>query len=1051
MIKTLFFFLFLTLTFKPSAQELNLLSSFPLDNPLSYQFIRAIAQDHHGFMWFGSQEGLHRFDGHQFVSYHHDASVPSSLGSDVISRLLVDRNNHLWVATRGGGLNLFQENTHDFRHFTTKTLDTALTDNSVNEILEDSEGKIWVGTENGLTILQFVDGQWQSIQIKQQLGNPKSLTNNMVQGLLETNDGTIWVGTNGGGISVFDLAGNFIKQIKFQQDQDTFKLTKLINFLYQDHQGYVWIGTVENGLVKYHPDTHHTVQYQYDSNNDNSVASNTIESIYQDSNEKIWVATDKGLSIYNESKDNFWRYHHSVANPLSLKSDFVLTFFEDRNQMMWIGTFAGVDRWNPYMTTFNQYSAQTHSQLKSNNISGFAQSDSQKLYFSTYSGGLYQLLLSSNEIQPLPVNEAFKELRVVSLLAEGDYLWVGTRTSGLYRVNLLTNTIKRYHHSSLDESSISANSITDILKDKRGNLWVSTYHNGLNRFNSDGTFRRYTAQSPINNKGPSTNHILQIIEDKQGNIWLAAYGAGINKFDPQSETFVHIQHQATDNQSLSSDLAWYLFLDSRDDLWVATQSAGFNVLSSEDRLNNHYRFKHLDVKNGMKSRTAYGISEDGEGNIWFSSNKGISRYSLTTQRFKHFDTSHGLRDLEYNHGAVFNSLDNTLYFGSAKGFVSINPDRITKPRQAPLVRLTNIFNLNEPMRFEQPLTKLESLQLSYKDQIISFEYVGLNYAAPESTRYKYRLLGSQEQWIDAGQQRRATYTNLPEGNYRLQVIAGNSDDIWSEPYQLNIVMEPAPWRTWWAYMVYACLVAFALLSYSRMLNKKLITEQKHKEDLQRQVKEKTQDYLAKNVELEQVNKKLELAATTDKVTGVKSRRYLDIYIEQASQLMNQIHQNLLPVQRNILPRLYILMIQINDIESINNSQLMNVTDLLLYSRDSDDLVIRWSDDTFAIIGYEKENNVVELSRRLIHRFNDASTNVSIAYSFYPFNREQPVDMSWDQISVLIEKALQMVKHNSDIFWLGLYEPKEQPFNYIDILQAADLAELQQKILIRSGD
>jgi ligand-binding sensor domain-containing protein/GGDEF domain-containing protein len=1039
--------------FKAGAQELNLLSSFPLDNPLSYQYIRAITQDHNGFMWFGSQEGLHRFDGHNFVSYHHDASDPTSLGSDVISKLLVDKSNNLWVATRGGGLSLFNESLNNFQHFTTKSVTAAIIDDNVNEILQDSEGRIWIGTKNGLTILSKVDGTWQSQQIQQQLGNPDSLTNNMVHALLQTKDNRIWVGTNGGGISVFDLAGDFIKQILFNQHEKIFEASKLINSLFQDHQGNVWIGTVENGLIKYHPITHQTIHYRYDSKEPQSITSDTIVATFQDSANKIWIATDKGVLIYNESENDFWRYRHAVANPFSLKSDFVLTFFEDDNQMLWIGTFAGVDRWNRYMTTFNQYSAQTHPTLTSNNISGFAQSDKGSIYVSTYSGGIYQLKLESNEMLPLSINSQIEELRVMSLLADGNTLWIGTRSSGLYKVDLKTNTILQYKHDSTNSTSISANSITDILKDSKGQIWVSTYHNGLNRLNIDGSFTRYTAKSPVDNSGPSISHILQMIEDEQGIIWLAAYGGGLNRFDPTTEQFIHIHHDPNNSSSLSSELAWVLFIDSKDDLWIGTQSAGLNVLSKVDRQKGKFIFQHLDVKDGMKSRTAYGISEDSEGSIWFSSNKGISRYSEATKRFKNFDSSHGLRDLEYNHGVIFTDQDKTLYFGSAKGFVSINPDLVNKPRQSPVVRLTNIFNLNEQMFFNKPLSEIKELNLNYKDQIVSFEYVGLNFSSPNSTRYKYRLLGSKDEWIDAGKQRRATYTNLPQGTYTLQIIAGNSDNVWSEPYQLKIVMNPAPWKTWWAYMIYVAIIALTLLSYSRFLNRKLAIEQLQKLDLKKQVEEKTKKYLAKNTELELVNKKLELAATIDKVTGIKSRRYLDIYIEQASQLMNQIHQNLLPVQRNILPRLYILMINIKDIDEVSNSQLVNFTDLLLYTRNNDDLLIRWSDDTFAIIGYEKENNVAELSARLVERFESVfkkTTSLNVAYSFYPFNREQPVDISWDQMSVLIEKGLRLIDLHSEYSWIGLYEPKEQPFEFIDMLQVTNLEELKQKIVLKVG-
>jgi len=368
------------------------------------------------------------------------------------------------------------------------------------------------------------------------------------------------------------------------------------------------------------------------------------------------------------------------------------------------------------------------------------------------------------------------------------------------------------------------------------------------------------------------------------------------------------------------------------------------------------------------------------------------------------------------------------------------------------VRLTNIFKLNEAMKFEQSLSSLESLLLDYSDQLISFEYVGLNYADPETTRYKYRLLGFDDEWIDAGKLRRATYTNLPQGNYQLQIIAGNSDNVWSKPYLLNINMKPAPWNTWWAYLLYAVLIAFLLLAYSRLLNRKLLVEQQQKAFLKQQVQEKTQEFHLKNVELEQANQQLEDAATVDKVTGVKSRRYLDIYIEQASQLMSQIHENILPVQRSILPRLYLVMIRLDNIEQVTNSQLVDLTDLLHYSRNSDDLVIRWADDTFVIIGFEKDDNARDLVTRLANRFEQAlghDIKSGMAYSFYPFNLEQPMALSWDQVSVITEHALK-VAGNNKMSWLGFYSPKVQPFNYLDVIQQQDVDELSKLVKLKQG-
>lgn len=1042
---------FFLVSFSCVAQQYTSFKKFPADNPLSYKSVQTITQDKDGFIWLGSQEGLHRFDGYQFLSFHHDSTQENSLSSDVISRILLDQSAQLWIATRGGGLNLYQEGSQDFRRIDSKNSALKLTNDNVNALIEDRNNNIWVGTDNGLNIIFRSGTDWSIKHLFQELDNPESLANNSVEAIIETTDGNIWVGTNGGGISVFDIQGNFVKQIKFSGKANGSGVEKLVSALFQDSQGHVWIGTSENGLIKYNPTNDLLVHYR-DGDGNKSISSNTIEEIYQDSQQRIWIATDKGALIYKPNLDKFQRINHSVTNPTSLTNDFVLSFFEDSNQMMWIGTFSGVNRWDPNMTTFNQFNNDRFPEISSSLVMDFALIDDNQLIFSTYTKGVYQLTLDTGELTAFKYNHLLEGLRTLSLLFDEKKLWLGTRASGLIEIDLLSGKLKKYQHEVKNNTSISANSITDIIEDSHGNIWISTFHNGLNKLNKDGTFTRFEVTNPVTSKGPNTNHILQILEDNRGFLWLATYGGGINRFDPTSERFLHIQHSDEDNTSLSSDLAWIMKQDSENNLWVGTQAAGLNLLTRESMEAGNFIFQRFDVKSGMRDQTVYSLSQDAASNIWFSSNKGVSYYSPKLNSFKHFDTRHGLIDLEYNHGAVFKSPDNTLYFGSAKGITSVNPKNILNDHPAPVAKLTNILKLNEPIKFKTNLSELKTLSFDYSDQLISFEYVGLNYADPDSTRYKYRLLGFEDEWIDAGKLRRATYTNLPQGSYQLQIIAGNNDNVWSKPYLLNIYMNPAPWNTWWAYLFYSILVALTLLVYSRLLNRKLVIEQRQKLYLEQQVDEKTKEFFQKNIELEEANKQLENAATVDKVTGVKSRRYLDIYIEQASQLMSQIHENILPVQRSILPRLYIVMVRIEDISQVTNSQLIDLTDLLLYSSNRDDLIIRWSDDVFAVIGYEKDDNVRELAVRLSERFPQVlgeRNKAEMAYSFYPFNFEQPMELSWDQVSVLTEHALK-VASKSKMSWLGFYAPKVQPFNYLEVIQQQDVNELSKLVKLKRG-
>ena len=1029
---------------------MRFLKSFPATNPLSYQYVNSIVQDANGFMWFGTQDGLYRFDGHDFKHYHHQIANSQSLAADTISSLLISQQGHIWIATRGGGISILDQSTELFTTLSTSSKTPPLTHDNVNVLLEDSRGNVWAGTEFGLNHITKEQNTYSITQHVQQLGNPKSLATNIVTSIMETDSHEIWIGTSGGGISIFDLDGQFIRQFTPNQENSDKHNISLISSLLEDHQKNIWIGTVENGLFKLDTTSNVITQFKYNSRQKHQFTSDNIEEIFEDSNHRLWIATDKGFLVKSSTHGPFRAYNQSTS-PYSLNNDFVLTFFEDNEKMIWIGTYSGVNRWDPLMTTFKQYNALRYPQLTEDITTGFAQDSKERIIFSTYSSGIFQLSLVDNTITLLPNTEFFKDMRIMTLFSDSNYLWIGTRTKGAYKLNLANGDITTYRHNVDNPNTISANSVTDIFKDNYGFIWIATFHHGLNRLNNDKSITRFIKDDVISNSGPSSNHILQIEADRTGNLWLATYGGGINRFNYATETFTHLTHQPDNQNSISSDLSWVLFFDDRDNLWIGTQSSGVNLLTAENIKLERFEFTHLGVKDGLKSRTIYGISQDRHGKMWFSSNKGISSFNTSSKVIQHFDASHGLEDLEYNHASVFISRNKTLYFGSAKGFVSIDPSELTPTKTPPRVKLIDVLSLNESISKDYSISELTSVDFSYSDRLISFKYVGLNYIDPSSTRYKYRLLGFDKEWIDAGSSRRATYTNLPQGDYQFEVIANTQNNVWSAPsIQLKVHVKPAPWFTWWAYLLYALLTALLLIGYTRFINKKVYIEQQQKLELAQQVKEKTQEFLEKNVELQQANKQLENVATIDKQTGLFSRTYLDIYIEQSTLLLSQLHKNILPIQRQLLPRLYTLMISL---APEHQSKILEIADLLLYSRNTDDLVVRWSDNAFIIIGYEKDDNARELAQRLTQRLQELLKNEqlpSISFTFYPFDVEQPMSLSWEQIGVLTETANTLVSKSNKLNWLGLYSPVSQPFNYLDILQLDDKSKLTQLIRTKQG-
>lgn len=1033
-----------------SALQLNAFKTFPKDNPLSYQKIAALAQDKHGFVWFGTLTGLHRFDGHQIVNYYHDETNSNSLTPGGVNKLIIDSTGLIWAGTRGGGISIFDPNTQTFTNINTVSNSLMLSNDIILSLHEDSKGNIWIGTNNGINLVKRVDS---GMTIKQlQLGKPSQVIT-PIEDFLETQDNTMWVATKTG-IAIFDLDGHFIRYILPSQNTDNDSYNN-VSTLVQRNNGIIWIGTKGSGIFTYNPQNFSFHQYSQNDNDDKSISSNTINEIFTDSQNNVWIGTDKGLLIYNDASDDFARYIHNANDKSTLANDIVGDFFEDSSGMIWIATFGGVNLWDPNVTSFERYTPINQPNLAHSHISGFSGAAGKKIYISGYGGGIYLLDKTTNIIHRVDLDNYFEDKAITAMLTEQNDLWIGTRGHGLFKVDLVSKNITPYLHDPKDSNTIAGNAISSVIRDHRGRIWVSSFGRGINRINHDNTISRFAQSEQNPSSGPNSNNVIQLLLDNEGYIWITIYGSGISRLDLESEQFTHIQHDETIPNSLSSDVTLVSYKDQKGNLWVGTLDAGMNILSLDNQRKQNWQFEHLNIIDGMKSSTVFDITEDASQNIWFISTQGISRYSPLTLKFSYFGPTHGLVDNQFNAGAVYRDLDNRLYFGSPKGFNAIEPEEIAINTDPPTTHLTDILRLNEPMQFNEQLSNITDLTFKYSDRLISFEYVGLNYANPEATSYRYRMHDFDQEWIDAGKLKRATYTNLPSGHYTFEVIASNDEQNWaSEGRKLNITIEPAPWQTWWAYLLYATAIALALLGYSRIVNRKLQIEQQQKTDLKQQVKEQTKEFQLKNVELENANKQLENAATTDKLTGVRSRRYLDIYIEQATQLMSQIHVNLLPVQRNILPRLYFLMVRISDVNNISKSQLVNLTDLLLYSRNDDDLVIRWSEDTFGVIGYEKDDNARELATRLVGRckqiFED-NVNVDMAYCFYPFNFEQPMALSWDQVSVLTEFGLNRVRDEQHLDWLGLYAPIEQPFDYLEALKLKNLDELSQYVKIRRSN
>jgi signal transduction histidine kinase/serine phosphatase RsbU (regulator of sigma subunit)/streptogramin lyase len=390
-------------------------------------------------------------------------------------------------------------------------------------------------------------------------------------------------------------------------------------------------------------------------------------------------------------------------------------------------------------------------------------------------------------------------------------LWVGADEGGLNKFDPATDSFTAYRPDPSDPTSLSDDDVWSMLEDRNGGLWLGTWGGGLNKFDPvTETFTRYT-HDPQKAQSISDNVVRTIFEDQVGSLWIGTNGGGLNKFDPVTETFTHYLHDPGDPQSLSDNVVRCVYEDSRGTLWVGTDGGGLNKFDRETATFTAYR-----QQDGLPNDTIYGIEEDTEGNLWLSTNNGLSKFDPVAETFKNYSASNGLQSNEFNQGAHFKGPDGELFFGGINGFNAFRPDQIRDNPHRPPVVLTSFQIFDQEVDLNQPISQLQNLELSYLDSVFSFEFAALDYTAPAENQYAYKLESFDKDWIEAGTRRFATYTNLDGGDYVFRIRGSNSDGVWNETgTAINIKITPPPWKTWWAYLLYVGAGAGVVLGYVR--------------------------------------------------------------------------------------------------------------------------------------------------------------------------------------------------------------------------------------------
>jgi len=520
-------------------------------------------------------------------------------------------------------------------------------------------------------------------------------------------------------------------------------------------------------LRLFNPYTEQFKIYKHDPNKQGSLSSSIVYFIRKDQSGIIWVGTGQGgLNKWDRNKHKFKRFSYDPYNPESKHFNTVSTIIEDQDRIIWFGTSDGLNRFNRFSNEFQNYKYDTNE--KSN-----------------------------------AVRYIYKD--------ESGIIWFGTNTKGLGKFNTVNGSFHFYSNDANDSKTISNNNVRFILPGENDVLWIGTHGGGLNRFDKrTGNFTHYRHDSN-NLQSLSYDEVLCIYKDRKGTLWIGTNRGGLNRFDRTDKSFKVFNLDRITSMGIITSM----HEDIKGNFWIGTYQTGLHLFDREKGVSIY----NITEKDGLANNLVNSIVEDDTGNLWIGTVSGLSNFDPKTRTIKNYFTPDSFEGNRYSTNSSYKTSTGEMLFGTSDGFIMFHPDSIKDDPVPPQVVISNVSLFNRPgekLEFDGFISDLEEVELAYKENDLRFDYVGLHFGEPEKNQYKYMLENFDKDWIDAGTQRNATYTNLDAGEYVFRVTASNRDGVWNEEgASLRIIIPPPFWATWWAYTFYVLFVLGMLYSIRR--------------------------------------------------------------------------------------------------------------------------------------------------------------------------------------------------------------------------------------------
>lgn len=620
--------------------------------------------------------------------------------------------------------------------------------------------------------------------------------------------------------------------------QNSISYNSITSIVKDKNKNKLWIGTSGNGLNKFHLNNELFEHYLSDSKNKNSLIDNNINTLFEDDDGILWIGTSGGISRFDDQTETFTSFKNEPLNTNSISSNFVYAIYKDLSGILWCGTYwGGIDKLDFKAKRFEhiQKNISSSSKLAENNFQAVLELDDNTILIGTWGDGLiiYDRTRKSfknfyyNPDHPNSISNNY--IRTI-YKDKNDVIWIGTYGGGLNKFDITKKIFKRYYYDSRNPESISSNSIVTIYQDSHNNLWIGTDGGGLNKLNPDNyTFTRYV-HSDDDITSISSNDIYCLFEDDKNILWIGT-ASGLDKFDVSKNQFEHYLQESNNFKFLSNNYVYSIIVahNGRDSsMWVGTAN-GLYRFNPESR-----DVKRYTEENGLPNRVVCGILEDDNGFLWISTNRGLSRFDPKMKIFSNYDIADGLQSNMFNIGSFCRFKNGELGFAGINGLNIFQPDNIISNTFVPPVYIIGFKKFDQPMNFDMDLTDLSRIELSYKDNYFTIEFVALDYSHPEKNKYAYKLESVNDRWIHSNNENFASYTNIDPGEYVFKVRGTNSDGVWNmEGDELAIIINPPIWMTWW-FKTLIILVITLSFSYTIYI---IIKREKQKTAINKKISE----------------------------------------------------------------------------------------------------------------------------------------------------------------------------------------------------------------------